>query len=315
MNFDPNRHDGKVLCVGRVYSDLVFSDMAKIPRPGEEVFAGGLSIHAGGGAFITGAYMVAAGLKTGLCAFLPSGSFAQAIADDVTGAGLDLRHCQRAPNDVDPQITVAMALASERAFLTRRSGPSTPETIDCALDDPALRHLHIAELATLFDNPDLVARARQRGLSVSLDCSWDESVITNPQAYLLLEGIDLFLPNEVEIRALLNIEGPLENAGKQICALAGMVAVKQGQGGAILFSRQQSLKATTMPSVVVDTTGAGDAFNAGFISAWLYGLSEKECLDRGNQYGAEAVKHAGGASGAAAVRQRRFFSARQGMQG
>jgi len=311
VNFDSNRHNGKVLCVGRVYSDLVFSDMAKIPRPGEEVFAGRLSIHAGGGAFITGAYLVAAGLRTGLCAILPSGPFAQAIAGDVKGAGLDLSHCQSAANDVDPQITVAMALASERAFLTRRSGPSVPKTIDYALDDPALRHLHIAELATLFDNPDLVARARQRGLSVSLDCSWDEEVISAEGAHLLFEGIDLFLPNEKEIRTLLNIEGELEKAGKQISALAGMVAVKQGRAGAMLFAKTRVIRTPALAAHVIDTTGAGDAFNAGFISAWLDGASKKECLDRGNQYGAEAVKYAGGASGAVTVFQRRPGDERQ----
>jgi len=311
VNFDSNKDPGKVLCVGRVYSDLVFSGLAKIPRPGEEVFAGHFSTHAGGGAFITGAYLVAAGCETGLCARLPSGPFAQAIAGDLAGAGLDLRHCPLAPNDADPQITVAMALASERAFLTRRSGPSVPETIDCALDDPALRHLHIAELATLFDNPDLVARARARGLSVSLDCSWDESVITSPKAYLRLAGIDLFLPNEMEIRTLLDIEGPLEKAREQICALAGMVAVKRGQGGASLFSRTGVLKAVAQAADVIDTTGAGDAFNAGFISAWLAGLNEQQCLARGNQYGAEAVKHAGGASGVAAIYQRHRGDLRQ----
>ncbi len=299
MNFDPNRHPGKVLCVGRVYCDLVFSEMSRIPEPGEEVFAGRFSTHAGGGAFITGAYLAASGCQAGLCAILPSGPFGQAIMGDLEGSGLDLTHCPAAPAGGEPQITVAMALANERAFLTRRSGLSLPKSIDQALSEPGLSHLHIAELATLDDNPDLAARARAHGLSVSLDCSWDESVITGEDAHLLLDGIDLFLPNEKEIRTLLNIEGPLERAAKDISSLAGVVAVKRGAGGASVFSQTQISTAPALVSHVVDATGAGDAFNAGFISAWLEGDGVEKCLEAGNQYGAEAIKHAGGASGAA----------------
>lgn len=293
---------GKTLCVGRLYCDLVFSGVPKMPVCGEEVYAKDVNSFAGGGAYITAAYLAALGQKTSLCSVFPSGPFGKAIDREIQNAGIDLSYCQAAQPDVAPQITVAIALSNERAFLTKRSGPSVPDTISQALDDPDLTHLHIAELATLADHPELVSMAKDRGLSVSLDCSWDENVISATTAKELLQGIDLFLPNEKELRALFNIKGAMANHQGEITTLVPLVVVKRGNAGADLFTRATTYSAPANACNVIDTTGAGDAFNAGFISSWLNGDPLENCLKTGNEIGAEATKRPGGASGAKGVR-------------
>jgi len=305
----------KVLCVGRVYCDLVFSGLDKIPGAGEEVYADNISTHAGGGAYITAAYLAATGRDTGLCAALPAGPFGDAIGPEIAAAGIDLTYCTTAPPGTDPQLTVAISLPADRAFVTKRSGPAITETFARAIADPSLTHLHIAELATLAEHPDLTRRARQRGLTVSLDCSWDERVLRAVDIDVMLRGIDLFLPNETELLTLFGIDGALQDHRARITDLVPLVAVKRGARGASLLSRDGCLDAPAQASEVSDTTGAGDAFNAGFISAWLQGLGPEDCLRQGNLLGAIATRHPGGASAAAEVAAKRGSYSAPGAPG
>lgn len=289
---------GKVLCVGRLYCDLVFSGVLKMPVVGEEVFANELSAHAGGGAYITAAYLVAAGQKVSLCSIIPSGPFGKVIEGEIQSSGIDLSQCLKASPETSPQVTVAITSSSDRAFLTKRSGVAVPHTITTAMEDPELSHVHIAELATLSEFPELTQLAKTRGLTISLDCSWDEDVIGDPVSRDLLKGIDLFLPNEKELRALFCIDDEIAAHQAEILRYVPVVAVKRGENGADLITDKSIITAPAISSDVVDTTGAGDAFNAGFIYSWINGRPLHECLRTGNLSGAVATKHIGGATGA-----------------
>ena len=104
--------------------------------------------------------------------------------------------------EAGPQVTVASVLDGERAFLTRRAGGCEPLTLDKALRWSQACHLHIAEYATLYEMPDLVTRAKQAGLSVSLDPSWDDALIQSPDLLAACKGVDVFLPNLDEARTI-----------------------------------------------------------------------------------------------------------------
>ncbi|OUS04110.1 hypothetical protein A9Q96_14180 [Rhodobacterales bacterium 52_120_T64] len=289
---------GKILCVGRLYCDLVFSGVPKLPVVGEEVFADNLSTHAGGGAFITAAYLAAAGQKVGLCSVIPSGPFGEVIEAEIRNSKIDLSQCRKAPTGSSPQVTVAITSSSDRAFLTKRSGLAVPDTITAAMDDSELSHVHIAELATLSEFPILVQMAKVRGLTISLDCSWDADVIGEPMSRDLFRGIDLFLPNEKELRALFCIDGEIADHQIEISHHVPIVAVKRGEDGAKLITETSIIDAPANSCEVIDTTGAGDAFNAGFILSWINGRPLSDCLRTGNLSGSEATKHIGGAKGA-----------------
>lgn len=293
---------GKVLCTGRTYCDLVFTGVPKIPKPGEEIYANHFEIHAGGGAFITAAYLAALGVDAALCSVLPTGPLGHEVMRQLDHAAIDLSHCETAPDGAEPQVTVAISLSDDRSFLTNRSGPSVPSGIGQALENPDLVHLHIAELATLADNPDLAQMAQARGLSVSLDCSWDEAVLSDHATRHMLSNVDIFLPNEKEVRALLGLGQPLADAAAEISGLAALVAVKQGKAGATLFTGSEVFSLPATHTKHVDTTGAGDAFNAGFIASWLRGRNLHDCLEAGNKLGGLAVQSTGGAGGANGIR-------------
>ncbi|MGK6314417.1 carbohydrate kinase family protein [Neorhizobium sp. DT-125] len=282
-----------VLSIGRVYCDLIFTGLGHLPVLGRELFASGMEIAAGGGAFIAAAHLAHAGRKVALAARLGTDSLSAGVETQIRESGVDLRFVEHA-EDAGPQVTVAAVVGQDRAFLTRRAGPALPATLQEALGWEELRHLHIAEYATLHEIPNLVSRAKEKGLTVSLDPSWDATLIYDRGLLRACEGVDLFLPNLEEAEAITGSADPTV-AIRKLSPAFPLVVLKGGAEGAWVMSDGRTLHAPAETVPVVDTTGAGDAFNAGFINAWLNGNSEEACLKAGIRFGSLAVQAAGGA--------------------
>lgn len=272
-----------VLCVGRLYCDLVFTGLPGLPVMGRELYADGLSLHAGGGAPITAGYLAGLGRPAHLAALLPAAPFDSVVGRELAEVGIGTRHCLPGVGG-EPQITVVLAGERDRAFVTRRVGPPIPDLTLADLAGMGLGHLHIGELATLVERPGLIALAREAGLTVSLDCSWDDGLRADVAP--LIAAVDVFLPNADEMARLaaLGLSG----------ALAPLTVIKQGAGGAMAVQDGREVSRTGPAVPVLDATGAGDAFNSGFLHHWLMGAPLTRCLDAGNACGAAAVQHRGG---------------------
>lgn len=281
-----------MLSLGRIYCDMVFNGLDAMPELGRELFARDFTITPGGGALITAAHAVALGLPTVLLARFGTDAVSNALEGQIEALGIDLRFLDRHAS-AGPQVTVVMVQQEERAFLSRRAGHALPATFDEALDWNEAGHLHIAEYATLHEIPTAVAAAKKRGLTVSLDPSWDAELIKDPMFFERAAGVDVFLPNLEEARALTHCEEP----GEALARLARhfpVVALKCGGDGAMLAMGGQTIRRDTPVVEVVDTTGAGDAFNAGFLHAWLDGAAMDECLAAAIEAGSRSVQATGG---------------------
>lgn len=283
-----------VLSIGRIYSDLIFTGLAGLPVLGREVFANDLAISAGGGAFITAAHLRHIGRDASLVARLGTDPLSVQAGAEILATGVDLRFIERAA-DAGPQVTAATVLGEERAFLTKRAGPARPSTLRAALEWSQAQHLHIAEYATLHEIPNLVDLAKARGLTVSLDPSWDADLIYDKSLLPSCRGVDVFLPNREEAEAITGHADPAD-ALAHLVPFFPHVVLKDGANGAWLATGGEILHVPSQPVTVIDTTGAGDAFNAGFIDAWLRSETAKACLDAGIVAGSFAVQSAGGAS-------------------
>ncbi|WP_159593630.1 carbohydrate kinase family protein [Chelativorans xinjiangense] len=285
---------GAIVSLGRIYCDFVFTGLDGMPRLGRELFAEEMTLAAGGGAFITAAHGAALGRSTALVARLGTDALSQAIEPQLALPGVDLQFLDRHPS-AGPQVTVVMVEGRDRAFLSRRAGAAEPTTLAAALSWPRARHLHIAEYATLAEMPDVVRRAKEHGLTVSLDPSWDETLIRDASFLDRCAGVDVFLPNLEEARALTGREAPGE-ALQALSARFPAVALKLGAEGGMLSMGGEVCALPARSVRVVDTTGAGDAFNAGLLDAWLDGKTAETCLAAAIAAGTRSVQAAGGAA-------------------
>lgn len=280
-----------VLSVGRLYCDLIFTGLPRMPTLGTEVFTDGFGAHAGGGAFITAAHLAQLGYASSLAAMLPASPFGDLMRPDLAASQIDLSLCAPLAASEGPQITVAMAAGEDRSFLTRRTGRAFPRVSEEEFVKRRFKHVHIGEIASLIADPEILRVARLQGATVSADCGWDDALDASGLAPFV-GMLDVFLPNEAEMEMLQSF-----GLGDQ---MATVTVVKRGPAGATLLSPDGPLTAPAITTDVVDPTGAGDAFNAGFLSQWLKGATLQDCLEAGNRRGAVAVATRGGFSDAAA---------------
>ena len=195
-------------------------------------------------------------------------------------------------------LGLALCRQKDRAILTYSGTINGVDREMVRAQLAGARHLHIASyyLMTALrpDWPGLVQLARQLHLTVSLDTNWDPS---EQWAGLdVFAGlVDVFLPNEHEARAFTG-QSDLNAAVLQLGRLFPVVAVKLGSKGAMACHQGQIFHAPGLPDIPVDTVGAGDNFDAGFIYGWLHRLPIRRCLEIGCYCGSRSVTARGGFS-------------------
>ena len=201
--------------------------------------------------------------------------------------------------DLATGMTVILALpGGDRAMLTHLGSIGQLRRAD--VPDDALaraRHVHAssfylqggfrAELAGVFD------RARGGGATCSVDPNWDPSGEWGRDLIDLLAHADFLLLNDAEARQLTGLDD-VEVAARDLASSGCAVAVKCGGDGSVLVEGPTAVRMPAADVRVIDTTGAGDNFNAGFLAARLRGESSLASLAWGNALGALSTLAAGG---------------------
>lgn len=194
-------------------------------------------------------------------------------------------------------LSVILNRGVDRAILTHPGLVADLQAADIA--DGLLaqaRHLHVASyfLQTKLQAglPDLFKRAHALGLTTSLDTNYDPSEQWSGFDELLAVT-DVFLPNEAEARSLTGAENVDEAAGR-LRSKVKTLAIKLGKAGALGISESQRVQVESIPVKVVDTVGAGDSFDAGFLYGYLQGWDLGKSLRLGTMCGALSTRKSGG---------------------
>jgi len=194
-------------------------------------------------------------------------------------------------------LSVILNRGVDRAILTHPGLVADLQAVDIA--DGLLaqaRHLHVASyfLQTKLQAglPDLFKRAHALGLTTSLDTNYDPSEQWSGFDELLAVT-DVFLPNEAEARSLTGAENVDEAAGR-LRSKVKTLAIKLGKAGALGISESQRVQVESIPVKVVDTVGAGDSFDAGFLYGYLQGWDLGKSLRLGTMCGALSTRKSGG---------------------
>ena len=286
MNYD-------VLLVGDYWYNLIYTDLPRMPELGRELFAGSFD-NVPGGPFNYAVALHRLGLRVGWAADFGNDPFSRSVIKAARREGLDesLFQCHARPYR---RITAAASFPSDRAFLSYSDrGPEIPAPL-IALAEHNARVLMIPGLCFGPRCEEFQARARARGMKIVMDCQCTDETLDNPAVRRALERVDVFLPNSSEARQLTGAPNTLA----ALCYLGDvcpLVAIKDGPDGAHAICNGETFYAPAIPAKVVDTTGAGDAFGAGFLKAWLDGKPIAECLRWGNICGGLSTTARGGAS-------------------
>jgi len=159
------------------------------------------------------------------------------------------------------------------------------------------RHFHLAAFflhrKLMPHIPGIFAAMKKRGLSTSLDTNDDPEDEWGDLLHTTLQSVDILLCNQRELQKIAQLED-VRAAAKKIAQIVPLVIVKCGAEGARAIFQEQEWEVPAIPVSPVDTIGAGDSFNAGFLHEWLQGTSLEKCLSFGNITGAFSTTRQGG---------------------
>jgi len=281
--------------------DMLLLGRDVVPEFGQkEKLIDGYTITMGGSTCIFACQAAKLGLTTAGVGAVGDDDFGRFIRSSLARAGVDV---SRLRTELGIATGMAFALCKQggdRAILTclgsadAATGGDLPEELVASS-----RHLHVGSYYLMrrlrSSYASILEAARKNGVSVSLDPNWDPKEIWDGVP-LLLPHLDILLPNENEARALAH-DDTAAGALEKLAARVPMVAMKQGPRGAVLRKGREIIHEPALEVQVVDTVGAGDSFDAGFVWGFLSGLSPAECLRAASVCGSLSTRQAGGTAG------------------
>lgn len=310
----------RILVAGELNADLILSGLPSLPVLGRELLGTGFAMVLGSSSAITAARLAMLGKDDPDYAV----DFVGLVGDDDIGRfvlrqleAFGVNHHEAVQRvDVPTGVTISLPYEHDRALLTY---PGAMLVFDGAAITADLlaryTHLHVGSFFLQAGLQPHLARifalARRLGVTTSLDVGWDPSEMwmENPYLALALAETDDFFPNEDECAALAADSETLK------ARVGGTLWIKRGGRGASAYTAQTEFHAPAFPVDPIDTTGAGDAFNAGVIYARrIRGEAVNSALRFACACGAQATLHVGGATAAPTERMVREWIAEQEWQ-
>ena len=291
----------EVLVVGAYFADLIFRDLARPVLPGTEVFAGALDLLPGG-AFTPAMAMHRLGHDVVWATDFGTDLFSSIVLSAARAEGLDETGFRHHPVPLR-SVTVAMSHPGDRAMVSYQD-PYGPPPLAELLREHRPDVLMLPQLQYGSAVEEALRLARRLGTQVFMDCQDVPVTLDTPLVREVLSYVDVFAPNADEALRLTGTS-TVDDALGVLGGLVRTVVVKRGGEGASAVQDGKRHDVLAVPIDVVDTTGAGDCFNAGFVHALLAGQQLPGCLAAAVACGAAAAAGPGSshALGPAELRQ------------
>ncbi len=293
-----------LVIVGDCNPDVLVLTGGVTPAFGQqEQIVPAIAMVVGGSAAITAVAAARLGASVDLVAVIGDDAAGHFMLAELRRAGVGTSHVI-VRDDLPTGMSVALSRGGDRAILTASGGIAALTAADIP---PGLlagaRHVHLSSYFLMEESlapglADAFAAARAAGAVTSLDTNWDPSGRWGgPRLREVLAQTDLVLPNEAEAQRITG-RPTLDEAVAELTASGAAVAVKLGGDGAILQRDGVRYRAAPPRVTPVDTTGAGDCFNAGLITALLAGRGPADALALACATGAASTRALGGTAGA-----------------
>jgi len=286
-----------VSVIGELNLDIIFYGLPQELVLERELLAKDLSITLGSSSAIFAHNLACLGNKVGFSSTTGSDPFAHICLKRLAECGVDLSHVRQLSGKTTG-LSVILAQRKQRYILTY---PGTmfemsERDLDLAYVFSA-KHLHVSSYflhkALRPELIDIFRKAKEAGLTTSLDTNDDPEDRWSSEIQPLLKYTDILLPNEREACKLAQAN-EVERAADALSQKVPILVIKRGSQGAMARVAKQKYVAFPPVVDVADPVGAGDSFDAGFIHEFIRGSKTEDCLKFGNIAAALSVTRAGG---------------------
>ncbi len=299
MASSPNTRGPALVVVGEFFLDLIFYALPDLPRLGEEVKTRHFAQLPGGGLATTSLVASSLGTPTAAIARIGEDARSSPAWRSLEDNNVAVDACEFS-SSLPTARTVCAAFNGDRMMITH---DVINQHLEKLLSRPAAqqrlrkaKHVHLA--CALWPMPQWLSwikRLRAQGLSVSADIGWNPEMFKSQSLPRLLRELEFLFPNEVEARAITG-KKTTEQALKKLSEWMSVPLIKLGTAGSVAIQNGKIIHIAPLPVHSIDATGAGDAFNGGFLHGYLAGWELEHCLKAGNVCGALATTGAGGSS-------------------
>ena len=257
-----------LVVVGEINPDLILSGDV-VPEFGQvEKIVDDATLTLGSSSVIFACGMARLGLRVAFLGKIGRDEFGDFMRSQMTVRGIDATHLVVDPN-LKTGVSVILSRGADRSILTYSGsiGALRPEELDLDLLVQA-RHLHIGSYYLLDalrpSIPSIFRQAREMGMTTSLDTNYDPTEQWEGGIQETLKHTDIFLPNETELLSITRVPR-ISKALEVLCKTVAVVCVKLGARGAVARHGTNVTRSSALKVKIVDTIGAGDSFDAGFI--------------------------------------------------
>jgi len=287
-----------VLVVGELNVDIILDDIQGFPKIGKEILAHTFNLTLGSSSAIFASNLSALGSSVAFMGKIGADDFAMIVESSLHQKNVNTEFILKS-DTYKTGATVVMNYDLDRANITFPGAMEylkEEEITDTILK--SAKHLHLSSVflqtALKKDIVRLFKRAKDLGLTTSMDPQWDPQETWDLDLHQLLPLIDVFLPNVLEFQFLTDSEH-MTSGLEKVASVANTIVIKDGENGSHLWSNGALVsKPAYLNDTVIDCIGAGDSFDAGFIHRYIQGKPLTECLEFGNITGAINTTASGG---------------------
>ncbi len=287
-----------VTIAGELNLDLILYGLPEQLAPERELLADRMMLTLGSSSAIVAHNLAVLGSRVGFQSRIGDDPLGQIALERLQQGGVDVSRLRRVPGAVTTGLTVILKHEAWRNILTYLGTIAELTWQDLDLDYLAdSRHFHLSSYYLQQGmRPrvgELFQQLKARGLTISLDTNDDPDDRWEGGLEEVLRHVDVFLPNEREACKAAGTE-ELETAVRKLSSLVPLVVVKLGRKGALAQRGAERIVVPAKEVVAVDTVGAGDSFDAGFLHEFVRGSDLAICLASGNLVGALSTTRPGG---------------------
>ncbi|NIS80160.1 MAG: carbohydrate kinase [Anaerolineales bacterium] len=305
----------RFLVVGDANVDLIVSGLPTLPVLGQELLCDDFRMVLGGSSANCASWLTALGAQVDFWGKVGCDPFGEFTIRELDRRGIGVDGMIEDP-DIRTGVCVSLSYPDDRALITFLGSISALRLDDIDLDLLGnYDHLHSASIflqhGLRSGLSELFRAAKEAGLSTSLDSGWDPEERWVLDIQNLLKVVDIFMPSDVEVRHLTGASS-IEDGVAALAQHGSLVVAKLGKDGAMARMGEERWHVPAFEVDVVDTTGAGDGFNAGFLLARVgKEATVPDALHFANACGAIAVTTFGGSSIPNADEVRAFIDERR----